>query len=159
MIELSSGTRTCPSAASTQELAQAIGAQLSAGDVVILVGPLGAGKTTFTQGLARGLEVQGRVTSPTFQIAREHHPINDGPTLIHVDAYRLLEAGEDPIDALESLDLITELDHAVVVAEWGGGMMEQLAQRYIQITIDRTTAAEQDPESEARIISWETKEG
>ncbi|GGG75235.1 tRNA (adenosine(37)-N6)-threonylcarbamoyltransferase complex ATPase subunit type 1 TsaE [Corynebacterium pelargi] len=158
MIELSSGNRTCPDVASTQKLAEEIGAQLSAGDVVILVGPLGAGKTTFTQGLARGLKVQGRVTSPTFQIAREHQPINDGPTLIHVDAYRLLEAGEDPIDALESLDLITELDHAVVVAEWGGGMMEQLAQRFIEITIDRTTAAEQDPESEARIISWETKE-
>lgn len=144
----------CEDAAATQACAAQLAKELRAGDVVILQGPLGAGKTTFTQGLARGLQVQGRVTSPTFQIAREHHPSGQGPTLIHVDAYRLLEAGEDPLDALESLDLITELDRAVVVAEWGGGMMEQLAESYVHISIDRTTAVEADPNSEARIITW-----
>ncbi|AZA12037.1 tRNA (adenosine(37)-N6)-threonylcarbamoyltransferase complex ATPase subunit type 1 TsaE [Corynebacterium gerontici] len=154
MIDEQHRSIRCETAAETQACAQQLAKELGAGDVVILEGPLGAGKTTFTQGLARGLDVQGRVTSPTFQIAREHHPNGAGPTLIHVDAYRLLEAGEDPLDALESLDLITEMDRAVVVAEWGGGMMEQLAESYIHVIIDRTTAVDETPESEARIISW-----
>lgn len=158
--------RRAETAVETQELGAEIGAHLRAGDVVILDGPLGAGKTTFTQGLARGMEVEGRVTSPTFVIAREH-PATDPakPTLIHVDAYRLL--GEqatdptavpttDPLGELDSLDLDSELDQAVVVAEWGGGLIEQLAgERTLLISIDRDTAVRENPASEARIITWQ----
>lgn len=146
------GTIELATAADTQAFAEDLGRALHAGDVVILDGPLGAGKTTFTQGLARGLQVKGRVTSPTFVIAREHRSTVGGPTLIHVDAYRLL--GEDGTGELDSLDLDTDLEDAVVVAEWGGGLVEQIADSYLLITIDRETAVRRDPESEARLISW-----
>lgn len=146
------GTIELATAADTQAFAEDLGRALHAGDVVILDGPLGAGKTTFTQGLARGLQVKGRVTSPTFVIAREHRSTVGGPTLIHVDAYRLL--GEDGTGELDSLDLDTDLEDAVVVAEWGGGLVEQIADSYLHITIDRETAVRRDPESEARLISW-----
>lgn len=153
------GKRRLELAEDTQTLGEQLGAALEAGDVVILDGPLGAGKTTFTQGLARGLGVKGRVTSPTFVIAREHRNLGDGPALVHVDAYRLLGEDDatdtDPIGALDSLDLDTDLADAVVVAEWGGGLVEQISETYLLIKFDRTTAVEQDPESEARIIEWE----
>lgn len=152
------GERRCETPEQTQQLAQELGAHLKAGDVVILDGPLGAGKTTFTQGLAQGMQVKGRVTSPTFVIAREHRSKIGGPSLVHVDAYRLFGEGEqtevDAVGALDSLDLDTELEDAVVVAEWGGGLVERIAARYLEITIDRTTANLENPESEARIISW-----
>lgn len=157
-----SGTRRFEHAADTQSFGEELGRHLEAGDVVILDGPLGAGKTTFTQGIARGLQVKGRVTSPTFVIAREHRSEIGGPDLIHMDAYRLLgEDSEDadPIGALDSLDLDTDLDLAVVVAEWGGGLVEQIADSYLLITIDRETAVQEDPESEARIFHWEWREG
>lgn len=148
------GSKRLETAADTQKLGEELGAVLEAGDVVILDGPLGAGKTTFTQGLARGLGVKGKVTSPTFIIAREHRSLVGGASLVHVDAYRLLEGGGDPAGALDSLDLDTELEEAVVVAEWGGGLVEQLADRYLLVSFDRTTAVAEDPESEARIVSW-----
>ncbi|MDO5454937.1 MAG: tRNA (adenosine(37)-N6)-threonylcarbamoyltransferase complex ATPase subunit type 1 TsaE [Corynebacterium sp.] len=151
-----SGARRLETAADTQAFGEEIGRALEAGDVVILDGPLGAGKTTFTQGLARGLGVKGRVTSPTFVIAREHRSLDDGPALIHVDAYRLLgEGGGDPLGELDALDLDSALTDAVVVAEWGGGLVEQISASYLLITLDRTTAALEDPESEARLVSWE----
>lgn len=112
------GERLCEGAADTQKLGEELGAALEAGDLVVLDGPLGAGKTTFTQGIARGMGVKGRVTSPTFVIAREHSSIGDGPSLVHVDAYRL---GDDPLGELDALDLDSALEDAVVVAEWGGG--------------------------------------
>lgn len=152
------GQRRLELAEDTQLLGEQLGAALEAGDVVILDGPLGAGKTTFTQGLARGLGVKGRVTSPTFVIAREHRNLGSGPALVHVDAYRLLgedDDDSDPIGALDSLDLDTDLDEAVVVAEWGGGLVEQISDTYLLVRFDRTTAVEEDPESEARIIAWE----
>lgn len=154
-----SGQQRFDTAADTQAFGEKLGRALEAGDVVILDGPLGAGKTTFTQGLARGMQVKGRVTSPTFVIAREHRSQVGGPTLVHVDAYRLF--GEDPdaevdaLGALDSLDLDTELDEAVVVAEWGGGLVEQIAAEYLIVRFDRETAVREDPASEARIISWE----
>lgn len=140
----------------TRALGESLGRVLRAGDLVVLTGDLGAGKTTFTQGLARGLGVKGRVTSPTFVIAREHRSLDDGPALIHVDAYRLLgEGGGDPLGELDALDLDSALTDAVVVAEWGGGLVEQISASYLLITLDRTTAALEDPESEARLVSWE----
>ena len=146
------GERLCEGTADTQKLGEELGAALEAGDLVVLDGPLGAGKTTFTQGIARGMGVKGRVTSPTFVIAREHSSIGDGPSLVHVDAYRL---GDDPLGELDALDLDSALEDAVVVAEWGGGLVEQLAQRYVHVTLDRRTHAE----TEARIISWRVEDG
>ena len=146
------GERLCEGAADTQKLGEELGAALEAGDLVVLDGPLGAGKTTFTQGIAKGMGVKGRVTSPTFVIAREHSSIGNGPSLVHVDAYRL---GDDPLGELDALDLDSALDNAVVVAEWGGGLVEQLAQRYVHVTLDRRTHAE----TEARIISWRVEDG
>ena len=96
--------------------------------------------------------VKGRVTSPTFIIAREHPSLSGGPTLIHVDAYRLLD--HDASGSLDSLDLDTELDDAVVVAEWGGGLVGQLVPQYLLVTIDREAAVREDPSSQARYISW-----
>lgn len=156
-----SGNIRLETAADTQVFAEDLGSHLEAGDVIILDGPLGAGKTTFTQGLARGLNVKGRVTSPTFVIAREHKSLNGGPALVHVDAYRLIDdaaGATDPIGALDSLDLETELEDAVVVAEWGGGLVEQITDSYLLITFDRTTAHIDDPDSEARIVTWKVIE-
>ena len=146
------GERLCEGTADTKKLGEELGAALEAGDLVVLDGPLGAGKTTFTQGIARGMGVKGRVTSPTFVIAREHSSIGNGPSLVHVDAYRL---GDDPLGELDALDLDSALEDAVVVAEWGGGLVEQLAQRYVHVTLDRRTHAE----TEARIISWRVEDG
>ena len=146
------GERLCEGTADTQKLGEELGAALEAGDLVVLDGPLGAGKTTFTQGIARGMGVKGRVTSPTFVIAREHSSIGSGPSLVHVDAYRL---GDDPLGELDALDLDSALEEAVVVAEWGGGLVEQLALRYVHVTLDRRTHAE----TEARIISWRVEDG
>ncbi|OFT58909.1 tRNA threonylcarbamoyladenosine biosynthesis protein TsaE [Corynebacterium sp. HMSC05H05] len=146
------GERLCEDAQDTQALGEELGQALEAGDLVVLDGPLGAGKTTFTQGIAKGMGVKGRVTSPTFVIAREHSSIGSGPSLVHVDAYRL---GDDPLGELDALDLDSALDNAVVVAEWGGGLVEQLAQRYVHVTLDRRTHAE----TEARIISWRVEDG
>ncbi|MDY6050411.1 MAG: tRNA (adenosine(37)-N6)-threonylcarbamoyltransferase complex ATPase subunit type 1 TsaE [Corynebacterium sp.] len=134
------GTFRCPTVEDTWELGERIGAGVSAGDVIVLSGPLGAGKTALTQGIARGMGVGGRVTSPTFTIARLHRPTAatpDRPALIHVDAYRLLDSGDDPLDTLESLGLDEELDRSVVVAEWGEGMMEALSDRYYLVEIAR----------------------
>ena len=104
---------------------RALGAQVAlscrAGDVVVLTGPLGAGKTTFTQGLAVGLEVSGAVTSPTFVIARVHRSTVGGPDLVHVDAYRLGGLAE-----LDDLDLDASLEESVTVVEWGEGLAERL---------------------------------
>ena len=148
----------CETAEDTKALGGRLAALLKAGDVVILDGPLGAGKTTFTQGLAEKLGVKGRVTSPTFVIARQHRSTVGGPDLIHVDAYRLLGdntgVDSDPIGALDSLDLDTDLEDAVVVAEWGGGLVEQISDTFWLVTFDRTTAVVENPESEARLISW-----
>ena len=146
------GERLCESAQDSQKLGEELGQALEAGDLVVLDGPLGAGKTTFTQGIARGMGVKGRVTSPTFVIAREHSSIGNGPSLVHVDAYRL---GDDPLGELDALDLDSALEEAVVVAEWGGGLVEQLALRYVHVTLDRRTHAE----TEARIISWRVEDG
>lgn len=146
------GERLCESAQDSQKLGEELGQALEAGDLVVLDGPLGAGKTTFTQGIARGMGVKGRVTSPTFVIAREHSSIGNGPSLVHVDAYRL---GDDPLGELDALDLDSALEDAVVVAEWGGGLVEQLAQRHVHVTLDRRTHAD----TEARIISWRVEDG
>ena len=158
------GAVECDTAEDTKAFGERLGAALEAGDVVILDGPLGAGKTTLTQGIAKGMGVKGRVTSPTFIIAREHKAQESGhPALVHVDAYRLLDSvggtgAVDPLGELDALDLDTELTDSVVVAEWGGGLVEQIATRYLLVELDRETRANEDPESQGRIISWTPSE-
>lgn len=110
--------------------AEALAGHLRAGDLLILSGNLGAGKTTFTQSLGRALGVAGRITSPTFVIAREHPSLGDGPALVHVDAYRLSDAEE-----LGDLDLDSELEESITVVEWGAGLAEQLSSDYLGLTI------------------------
>ncbi|SDS30251.1 tRNA threonylcarbamoyladenosine biosynthesis protein TsaE [Brevibacterium siliguriense] len=110
--------------------AAALADHLRAGDLLILTGNLGAGKTTFTQSLGKALDVAGRITSPTFIIAREHPSRSGGPALVHVDAYRLADGEE-----LEDLDLDSELDESITVVEWGAGMAEQLSSDHLDITI------------------------
>jgi tRNA threonylcarbamoyladenosine biosynthesis protein TsaE len=106
--------------------------RLRRGDLVVLVGGLGAGKTTLTQGLGAGLQVRGDVTSPTFVIARVHPSLDGGPALVHVDAYRLAGPPE-----LEDLDLDASLDEAVTVVEWGGGLAEALSDSWLEVRIER----------------------
>ncbi|WP_043109204.1 tRNA (adenosine(37)-N6)-threonylcarbamoyltransferase complex ATPase subunit type 1 TsaE [Paraoerskovia marina] len=121
-----------PDAASTRALGQALATIVRAGDLVVLTGDLGAGKTTLTQGLGAGLGVRGQVASPTFIVAREHPSLGDGPALVHVDAYRL-----GGLDELDALDLDSSLEESVTVVEWGGGLAEALAEDRLEISIER----------------------
>jgi tRNA threonylcarbamoyladenosine biosynthesis protein TsaE len=107
-----------------------LGALLRAGDLVVLTGGLGAGKTTLTQGLAEGLGVRGPITSPTFVIARVHPSLVGGPALVHVDAYRLGGFAE-----LDDLDLDASLEESVTVVEWGHGLAEDLAEDRLELTL------------------------
>ena len=118
-------------AAETKALGKKLGTLLKAGDCVLLAGELGAGKTTFTQGLASALKIKGDVTSPTFVIAREHKSLADGPNLVHVDAYRLNTLAE-----ISQLDLVTDIETAILVVEWGKGLVNELVAEPIHITID-----------------------
>jgi tRNA threonylcarbamoyladenosine biosynthesis protein TsaE len=126
-------------AADTHALGIALGRRLRPGDLVILTGSLGAGKTALTKGIAEGMGVTGLVTSPTFVLARVHRPNGTaasdpaaGPALVHVDAYRLGGALE-----LDDLDLDTDLTAAAVVIEWGEGIAEQLADDRLTVQLTR----------------------
>lgn len=152
------GSKLLETADETRALGEKLGKALEAGDLIILDGSLGAGKTTFTQGIAQGMYVKGRVTSPTFIIAREHPSLASGPALVHVDVYRLLEQDDNEPNlsaALDSLDLDSDLSAAAVVAEWGGGLVEQISDSHLIIHIDRESAVLADPDSEARVVSWQ----
>lgn len=137
-------------------LAEALAPHLSAGDLLILTGNLGAGKTTFTQALGASLGVRGRITSPTFVIAREHPSRSGGPTLVHVDAYRLGAAEE-----LSDLDLDSELEDSITVVEWGEGLAEQLSQDYLAVTIthgggdDVADLDDEDPADDEYLVDEE----
>ena len=114
-----------------RDLGRELAALLRAGDLVILTGPLGAGKTTLVQGIGEGLAVRGPVTSPTFVIARVHPPLaGSGPSLVHADAYRLGSVAE-----LDDLDLDADVARAVTVVEWGEGLAEGLAENRLEISI------------------------
>ncbi|MFJ5261429.1 tRNA (adenosine(37)-N6)-threonylcarbamoyltransferase complex ATPase subunit type 1 TsaE [Streptomyces sp. NPDC088387] len=115
------------------DLGRRLAQLLRAGDLVMLTGELGAGKTTLTRGLGAGLDVRGAVTSPTFVIARVHPPLGDGPPLVHVDAYRL----GGGLDEMEDLDLDVSLPDSVVVVEWGEGKVEELTDDRLHILIHR----------------------
>lgn len=170
-----------PTSDAMREIGQHLGAQLSAGTVVVLTGPLGAGKTTLTQGIAEGMDVRGRVQSPTFTIVRTHKPGASGkPGLLHMDAYRLLgddvadsiEPGTqvDPnivLDALESLDMDADLDNNVLVAEWGRGVVELLGDNVLDVEISRMEGAELNSaadeveleENDPRTVTWKWVKG
>ena len=127
-----------------------------AGDVLILDGPLGAGKTTFTRGLGEGLNVRGPISSPTFVIARVHPSLGPGPPLVHVDAYRVAS-----LQDIDSLDLDESLESSVTVVEWGVGRVEQLADSYLVLSLGRcaTSGSEIDgstPEDDVRTVEWNT---
>jgi tRNA threonylcarbamoyladenosine biosynthesis protein TsaE len=124
-----------PTAADMHELGRRLGAVLQAGDLVVLSGPLGAGKTTLVQGIGDGMAVRGPVTSPTFVIARVHPALAGGPGLVHVDAYRLGSVAE-----VDDLDLDASLDDCVTVVEWGEGLVEGLAADRLEISIGLSPA-------------------
>ena len=123
---------TVPTADDMRAAGEELAGQLRAGDVLVLSGDLGAGKTTFTQGLGAGLKVRGDITSPTFVISRVHPSLIDGPALVHVDAYRLGGIAE-----LDDLDLDASLDEAITVVEWGHGLAESLAPDRLDIVVTR----------------------
>jgi tRNA threonylcarbamoyladenosine biosynthesis protein TsaE len=111
-------------------LGQRLAGLLRPGDLVVLSGPLGAGKTTLVQGIGQGLNVRGPVTSPTFVIARVHPPLGGGPALVHADAYRLGSPAE-----VDDLDLDADISSSVTVVEWGEGLVEGLAADRLEVTI------------------------
>jgi tRNA threonylcarbamoyladenosine biosynthesis protein TsaE len=118
-----------------RELGRRLAALLRPGDLVLLTGELGAGKTTLTRGLGEGLGVRGDVTSPTFVIARVHPSLGDGPPLVHADAYRL----GGGLEEMEDLDLDVSLPESVVAVEWGEGRVEELSEDRLHVVIERTT--------------------
>lgn len=132
LVELAKPARckiTLPDLSDTEELAKKVAALLKSGDVVILTGDLGAGKTTFTQFLGAALGMRGPITSPTFVIARTHPSLIGGPALVHVDAYRMGSAAE-----FADLDLDISVDDSITVVEWGVGMAEQLSESWLHIS-------------------------
>ncbi len=134
-----SGRRVAlPEVDDTRALGRALGAVLLAGDLVVLTGGLGAGKTTLTQGIGEGVGVRGPVTSPTFVIARVHPSTVNGPPLVHVDAYRLGGALE-----LDDLDLDASVDDSVTVVEWGHGLAEDLSDDRLEVVLDVDTTTEE----------------
>ncbi|MBN3930734.1 tRNA (adenosine(37)-N6)-threonylcarbamoyltransferase complex ATPase subunit type 1 TsaE [Streptomyces verrucosisporus] len=120
------------------ELGRGLARLLRPGDLVLLTGELGAGKTTLTRGLGEGLDVRGAVTSPTFVIARVHPPLGGGPALVHVDAYRL----GGGLEEMEDLDLDVSLPDSVVVVEWGEGKVEELSEDRLHVVIERSVGAD-----------------
>jgi tRNA threonylcarbamoyladenosine biosynthesis protein TsaE len=124
--------RTLPTIADTLDFGRALGRRLAAGDLVILSGSLGAGKTALTKGIGAGMGVGGTICSPTFVVARVHPAARGGVRLVHVDAYRLAGTIE-----LDDLDLDTDLTASAVVVEWGEGIADQLAQTRLVIHLER----------------------
>ena len=121
---------TIPTADDMEALGATIAGQLREGDLVLLNGPLGAGKTTLTRGLGEALGVRGAVTSPTFVLARTHPREGGGAPLVHVDAYRLGSAVE-----LDDLDI--DFERSIVVVEWGAGLLDGLTDTWLELEIER----------------------
>jgi len=139
---------TVPNRDDMHALGMALAALVRPGDLIVLSGGLGAGKTTLTQGIGRGLRVRGEVTSPTFVIARVHPSLQGGPSLVHVDAYRLGSLVE-----VDDLDLDTSLDDSVTVVEWGEGRVEGLSENRLEIHIDRAAGTGSEGDIDPRTVS------
>lgn len=131
------GRHTVPTTDAMESLGRDLGRLLAAGDLVVLSGPLGAGKTTLTRGIGEAMGVRGPVTSPTFVLARTHPSLSGGTSLVHVDAYRLGSA-------LELDDLDIDFDGSVVVVEWGSGMLDGVAGSWLDVVIERPTSGHDD---------------
>ena len=131
-----------PTAAAMHGLGRALARLLRPGDVVVLSGDLGAGKTTLAQGIGAGLRVRGQVTSPTFVIARVHPSVGVGPPLVHVDAYRLGSLAE-----VDDLDLDASLAESVTVVEWGEGLVEGLAPDRLEVLLMRPHGSAGGPDA------------
>ena len=146
------GTAELSTAEDTIALGASLGRSLRAGDVVVLSGPLGAGKTVLAKGIAQAMDVEGPVISPTFVMARVHRARRAGaPAMVHVDLYRLLDqTSVDLLAELDSLDLDTDLDDAVVVVEWGEGLAERLSDSHLDIRLERAA----DTETRTAIWNW-----
>jgi tRNA threonylcarbamoyladenosine biosynthesis protein TsaE len=127
---------TVPTAEGMRVLGRQLAGLLRAGDLVVLSGSLGAGKTTLTQGIGAGLDVRGPITSPTFVIARVHPSLASGPDLVHADAYRLGSRAE-----VDDLDLDADLATSVTVVEWGEGLVEDLAPSFLSVGIQALSPA------------------
>ncbi|MBV9292341.1 MAG: tRNA (adenosine(37)-N6)-threonylcarbamoyltransferase complex ATPase subunit type 1 TsaE [Frankiales bacterium] len=136
---------TLPTAADTNALGQRLGQHVRAGDLVVLTGDLGAGKTTLVQGLAAGLGAPGPVVSPTFVIARVYR--GGRLPLVHVDAYRLGSSVE-----VDDLDLDADLADSVTVVEWGAGLVESLSEERLQLALTR--GLDEDDETRHAVVSW-----
>jgi tRNA threonylcarbamoyl adenosine modification protein YjeE len=128
------------------ELGVKISQQFRAGDLVVLVGPLGAGKTTLTRGIGEGLLAIGNVSSPTFVIARTHKREGTDVPMVHVDAYRLGGAAE-----LDDLDI--DFENSIVLVEWGRGLLEGISDDWLEIEIERDHTGESEIR-ELRIIAF-----
>jgi tRNA threonylcarbamoyladenosine biosynthesis protein TsaE len=139
---LSGPVLTLVDAEDTRSFGARLATVLRPGDLIVLTGPLGAGKTVLTQGIGAGLGVRGTVVSPTFVIAREHPPLRAGGVpLVHVDAYRL-----HSLDEVDDLDLDVDTADAVTVVEWGAGLVEHLNDARLEIAIARA------PDSDVRTV-------
>lgn len=127
----------------TQALGEALGRLLRAGDLLMLRGELGAGKTTFTQGIGRGMQVRGQISSPTFIVARVHPSLVGGPDLIHADAYRITD-----LEDLETLDLDSTIDECVTIVEWGEGKTEAMSDTRLEVDVTRATGGTAETDGE-----------
>lgn len=157
-VQLVPGELVCPvplvldSPDDTRALGARLATSLAAGDLVVLSGPLGAGKTALAQGIGAGLGVQGQVTSPTFVLARVHR---GSLPLVHVDAYRLRDAGAPALE-LDDLDLDADLPGSVVVVEWGEGLVEGLSEARLDVHLDRPAGAPPQRRT-ARVVPYGTR--
>ncbi|MFJ4026319.1 tRNA (adenosine(37)-N6)-threonylcarbamoyltransferase complex ATPase subunit type 1 TsaE [Paenarthrobacter sp. NPDC089989] len=140
----------------THELAASLGGVLEAGDLLVLTGELGAGKTTFTQGLGEGLGVRSGIISPTFVLVRIHPNLADGPRpggpdLVHVDAYRLESSGE-----IDDIDLENTMDTSVTVVEWGRHRVEHLSESRLEVDLHRAVGGEDAPGGQ--VLDFDTED-
>jgi tRNA threonylcarbamoyl adenosine modification protein YjeE len=145
-------TRTIDTPDAMHALGVELASTLRAGDVLVLTGPLGAGKTTLTRGIGEGLNVRGPVTSPTFVLARTHPSLAGGAPLVHVDAYRLSNAVE-----LDDLDI--DFARSITVVEWGRGLVESLVSSWLDVEIERPQGAgagDDDADPDAEVSPDET---
>jgi tRNA threonylcarbamoyladenosine biosynthesis protein TsaE len=137
-LDIDRRAATLPTADDTIAFGARLATVLRPGDLIVLSGPLGAGKTALTQGIGRGLGVRGAVVSPTFVIARVHRSLADGPALVHVDAYRLGSLAE-----VDDLDLDVDVADSVTVVEWGSGLVEQLSEAHLSVELSRAVDSEE----------------